>query len=390
MHAGDPPLTNEGEAPPVALYVHFPFCLSLCPYCDFVVYAGRDARGPTSRVPTFADAVVAEIGLRARSVRTPLRSVYLGGGTPSLMPAADIERILAAADDSFGLAPDAEITIEANPGSAERGDLSGLRSAGVNRISFGAQSFDADELRTLGRRHSPADIAESVLQARAAGFDNLSLDLLYDVPGQTIASWRDSLAVTLRLEPDHVSAYALNLDGADSEDGHLPVSRGATHWRAKAREGQDDDRAADMYEALDDTLGRAGLRWYEISNWARPGKESRHNLAYWRGDAWEAVGPGAHRFDGRTRSWNAARLDTYLAALRDGDLPPGAATQAQPWERTVLRLRTADGVAAADVGSAAAWSLENGLIEASADGFHLTLRGRLLSQSVFERLMPAE
>jgi putative oxygen-independent coproporphyrinogen III oxidase len=372
---------------PAALYVHFPFCLSLCPYCDFVVYAGRDARGPANRVAAFVDAVVTEIALRASSLRAPLRSVYLGGGTPSLMAAADVERILAAADDAFGIAPGAEITIEANPGPAERGDLRGFRAAGINRISFGAQSFDPDELKRLGRRHAPADIADSVREARVAGFDNLSLDLLYDVPGQTFASWRDSLDVTLRLEPDHVSAYALNLDGADVDDGHRPVSSGAGRWRATARTQQDEDRAADMYEALDDALGHAGLRWYEISNWSRPGKESRHNRVYWHGDAWEAVGPGAHRFDGLARrSWNAARLDAYLAALGRGELPPGAATNAEPWERTVLRLRTSEGVRAADLGGAAAWSLENGLLERVDDALRLTVRGRLLSNSVFERL----
>jgi oxygen-independent coproporphyrinogen-3 oxidase len=372
---------------PVALYVHFPFCLSLCPYCDFVVYAGRNARGPANRVSAFVDAVITEIELRGRPTAAPLRSVYLGGGTPSLMAAEDVERILAAADDAFGIAQAAEITIEANPGPSERGDLRGFRAAGVNRISFGAQSFQADELRSLGRRHTPTDIADSVRDARISGFDNLSVDLLYDGPGQTLASWRDSLLVTLALEPDHVSAYALNLDGTHVDDGHLPPSRGATAWRSAARRGQDEDRAADMYELADAMLGRAGYSWYEISNWSRPGRESRHNQAYWRGDAWEAVGPGAHRFDGvATRSWNAARLDSYMGALINSEAPPGTSVPAQAWETTVMRLRTSTGVEATELGEAGTWSLKNGLLEASGEALRLTVRGRLLSNSVFERL----
>ena len=401
------------SSPPVALYIHFPFCLSICPYCDFVVYGGRAARGPTSRINQLVDALEVEIGLRGRatrSPRTPLGSVYFGGGTPSLMSATQVERLLAAADAAIGIEADAEITIEANPGGGERGDLAGFRAAGVNRLSIGAQSFAADELRHLGRRHVPTDIVDTVFCARRAGFANISLDLLYDVPGQTIDSWRATLAGTFALEPDHVSAYALTLDDPDAEGvtgllgDHLPLRSGARRWRERTRTAQDADRAAEMYETADDALTAAGLRWYELSNWARPQRESRHNLTYWMGAAWEAVGPGAHAFDGaRARRWNAARLDAYLAALTPTDgsaarLPPGASettdeVTAQA-ERAILALRTGAGLELhqsdrSDLAEVLAWGREERLLEADGSAVRLTRRGRLLSNEVFARVLPA-
>lgn len=387
---------------PVALYVHFPFCVSVCPYCDFVVYGGKGARGPENRIADLVDAVVVEIGLRAVPGAS-LGSVYLGGGTPSLMSAAQVERLLAAADAAFGLQSDAELTIEANPGGGERGDLAGFRAAGVNRLSIGAQSFDAAELKRLGRRHAPTDIRATVGAARQAGFANISLDLLYDVPGQTIDSWRDTLAGTLALEPDHISAYALTLDDPDLEGitgpigDHLPLRPGARNWRTQASSEQDADRAAAMYEMADDAFATAGLHWYELSNWSLPGKASRHNLTYWRGDGWEAVGPGAHAFDGeQTRRWNAARLDTYLRAVSAGHLPPGDsvtvdAATAQG-ERAMLALRTGTGLVVGEspeIEAVVAWGTAQQLLESDESVVRLTRRGRLLSNELFARLLPA-
>lgn len=395
-------------AAPVALYLHFPFCLSICPYCDFVVYGGRPARGPGNQIEAFVDAVVVEIG--KRSVDARLGSVYLGGGTPSLMSAGQIQRLLAAIESGFGIAAGAEVTIEANPGSGERGDVAGFRAAGVNRISIGAQSFDPAELHRLGRRHSPADIADTVAVARSAGFDNMSLDLLYDVPGQTVGSWRRTLDAAVSLEPDHVSAYALALDDPETEGlvgptgDHLAVRPGARRWRERARPQQDDERAAEFYEIADEHLAAAGFAWYEVSNWARPGRASRHNLSYWLGDAWEAVGPGAHAFDGaRTRRWNAARLDGYLAALTPADgsaarLPLGGSETTDEAtadaERTILRLRTSFGlpveiVSRPQLRAALSWARATGLTKTSATGATLlTRRGRLLSNELFARLLP--
>jgi oxygen-independent coproporphyrinogen-3 oxidase len=385
---------------PVALYIHFPFCLSICPYCDFVVYAGRKARGPAAQIDRFVAALIAEIGLRAH--RAPLRSVYLGGGTPSLLSAAQVQRILGAVATSFGIADGAEITLEANPGDGERGDLSGFRAAGVNRLSIGAQSFDTDELKRLGRRHKGSDVAATVAAGRAAGFDNLSLDLLYDVPGQTTRSWRKTLDSALKLEPDHVSAYALDLAGAGESTDHLPITRGARQWRTRARAEQDDDRAATFYEMADEAFAAAGLQWYELSNWSRPGRESRHNLAYWLGNRWEAVGPGAHAFDGTTtRRWNLARLDGYLDALApavvsDVRLPPShsdtSAVPSAAAESAILRLRTVNGLKAAEAApfaAALAWARSMDLAEDRAGRVVLTLRGRLLANELFVRMLPA-
>jgi putative oxygen-independent coproporphyrinogen III oxidase len=404
------PAASQAAPLPVALYIHFPFCVSICPYCDFVVYAGRDARGPSNRIAPFVEALTAEIRIRARPARSPLTSVYLGGGTPSLLNPPQVEEILRSVDRAFGIAVGAEITLEANPGVDERGDLSGFRAAGVNRLSIGAQSFNAAELRRLGRRHSPTDVAQTVRAARHAGFDNVSLDLLYDVPAQTAHSWRRSLRSALALAPEHVSAYALTLDDPDVEGltgvrgDHLPLRPGARQWRNRARREQDDERGADFYEMAESMLAGAGLEWYELSNWARPGRRSGHNLAYWQGSAWEAIGPGAHAFDGaRTRRWNAARLDAYLAALSpvdgsDSRLPPGGFQTTDERtavaEQAMLRLRTRDGLPAAaarrpEFAPALAWARANGLAQMTAGGsVVLTLRGRLLSNEVALRLLP--
>jgi len=278
--------------PPVALYVHIPFCVSLCPYCEFVVYAGADARGPRNRVQAFVAALLREIDLRGRATaetwpdHQPLASVYLGGGTPSLLAAGDVAAILARIRDSYGVTTDAEITLEANPGPAERGDLEAAAAAGVTRVSFGAQSFDLVELRRLGRRHRREDVADAVGAARRAGIRSVNVDLLYDVPGQSEASWAASLDRALALAPDHLSLYALNLADAGREGltdaatgDHLPPTRGARRWREQARPDQDEDRAAAQYRHATDRLAADGWRGYEISNWARPGHESRHNRA---------------------------------------------------------------------------------------------------------------
>jgi putative oxygen-independent coproporphyrinogen III oxidase len=404
---------------PAGLYVHVPFCVSHCPYCDFVVVAGREARGPSNRIGRFLEALEIELELRADALdaawglpggptRPPLETLYLGGGTPSLLPASAIERLIGIVRERFGLAPGAEVTLEANPGPDERGDARALRDAGVTRLSIGAQSMDTDELRRLGRRHVPADLAATVSSAREAGIGSISLDLLYDVPASTLETWARTLDGALALEPDHLSLYALTLDDPDAEGitgpggDHLPTGRGARQWRDRARVEQDDDRAAAMYELADCRIADAGYAWYEISNWARPGHRSRHNLGYWEGRPWAAVGPGAHAFDGSTRTWNAARLDAYIAALVPADgttpnLPPGGRQPADPAGRTgeaaMLALRTSAGVPAADlddpsIGDALRWALDARLLEQTATNrLAFTLRGRLLSNELFVRLV---
>jgi oxygen-independent coproporphyrinogen-3 oxidase len=394
-----------------SLYVHVPFCLGVCPYCDFVVHGGRAATETGGLLDPFLRALLMELELRARDETTSagaLDTVYLGGGTPGLLGAARIGRLLESIDRQLGIATDAEISIELNPGPRDRGDVREFVAAGVNRISIGAQSFDSAELRRLGRRHDPGDVRETVRAARVAGATSVSLDLLYDVPDQTTASWAATLSEALALEPDHLSAYALTLDDPDAEGltgptgDHLPLRPGARRWRARAAVGQDPGRAAAMYRIADERLGRAGLRWYELSNWARPGHRCRHNLAYWRREPTLALGPGAHGFDGRQRWWNAARLTSYLGALLPGHggspaLPPGGSEvvggRAALFEGAMLGLRLAEGLpagiaraAAADqeMAAALAWSRDAGLLEAERPV--LSLDGRLLADELFVRM----
>ena len=421
-----PPLGgSEVATPPLSLYVHVPFCVSVCPYCDFVVVAGAQARGPRNRIEAFVEALRHEIELRADALdarwgrpgdeplplslaRPPLETLYFGGGTPSLLQWQAIAGLIGLVRARFGLAEQAEVTLEANPGPDERGNAAAFGAAGVTRISFGAQALDDTALRTLGRRHRTADVASAVVEARAAGIASLNLDLLYDAPGQSTVAFAATLEAAIALEPDHLSLYALALDDPDAEGltgqsgDHLPVSAGARRWRATARAAQDEDRAAAMYEHAVRRLAAAGFDGYEISNWARPGHESRHNLAYWERRPHEAVGPGAHAFDGGNRRWNAARLDRYIDSLVPADgspgrLPPGGTEIVTPMvaaaEAAILGLRLRQGLPAEAAASPPLaehlpWARATGLVHEAADGrITLTTRGRLLSNELFARLV---
>jgi oxygen-independent coproporphyrinogen-3 oxidase len=396
-------------SPAEGLYVHFPLCVSLCPYCDFVVFAGAAARGPGNRITAIFEALLTELDLRAALLpsdrRPPLASVYLGGGTPSLLTADQVGRLLDRIRVRLGLADDAEVTLEANPGADEVGDLAAFRAAGVTRLSIGAQSLDGSELRRLGRRHRPSDVVAAMSGARRAGFASISLDLLADVPGQSLGSWRRTLSMALDLGPDHLSVYSLTLDDPDADGltgplgDHLPLRGGARAWRQRARAEQSDERAAEMELVTDELAATAGLVRYEIANLARPGHESRHNLLYWQRRPHLAIGPGAHAFDGaRTRSWNAALLAPYVAALRAGRLPPGdreVVDEATALAETaMLGLRLVEGIDAAlashpELRPALDWARSHGLAEDRAGRTCLTQPGRLVANEVFERLLPA-
>ena len=275
----------RADGAPFALYVHVPWCRHVCPYCDFNVYAS--AEPPEA---PYVEALATELATRAQSAPWQgrgLRSVYLGGGTPSLLSVEAVAKVIEAAARAFGLAPGAEVSIEANPAGLGVERLAGYRAAGVTRLSLGAQSFTPTHLRTLGRDHTVEDIAAAVGAARDAGLDNVSLDLIFGVPGGTVAEWEADLAAALALRPPHVSAYSLTYEEA------TPFFT----WRAKGRiapVGEDDEAA--MAEAAGDALEAAGLARYEISSWARPGYESRHNLAYWDGSDYLGIGAGAHSF----------------------------------------------------------------------------------------------
>ena len=407
--------------PPRGLYLHVPFCRSLCPYCDFVVVAGAAAFGPRSRIGGYLRAVEREIDLRAAAVdrsfgalgsalrtgggtRAPLESLYLGGGTPSLLPQEALAALIARVRDRFGLADGAEVTLECNPGVDERGDARAAVQAGVTRFSIGVQSMNVDALRDLGRRHTPDDVSECVAAVRAAGATSVSIDLLADLPNVSLESWAASLSDAIALDPDHISVYALTLatDGADAgeADDRLATPAGALAWRVRAAAAQDEERGAEELELLDRRLPAAGFDWYEISNWAREGHTSRHNRLYWQRAAVEAVGPGAHAFDGVRRRWNSANLDAWEASLHAGELPPGGADEplseeGAAAELLVLSLRMSTGVVRDEAmrggfGEALRWGESNGLLAPHPDDstrIQLTLRGRLLSNELFSRIV---
>jgi oxygen-independent coproporphyrinogen-3 oxidase len=386
-----------------------------------VVIAGAAAFGPRSRMGGYLTAVEREIDLRANASdtafgalgemrsgvqRAPLETLYLGGGTPSLLPSEQLASLISRVRDRFGLASGAEVTLECNPGADERGDFTASVQAGVTRFSIGAQSMDVAALRDLGRRHGPDDVAASIREARAAGATSVSIDLLADLPGVSLESWARSLDAALALQPDHISVYALTLalGGADEGEGivddRLATPAGAIAWRQRAAAEQDEERGAQELELLDTQLPAAGLNWYEISNWARAGHTSRHNRLYWERASVEAVGPGAHAFDGAARRWNSANLDAWEEALTNGELPPGGASvqlsdRDAAAEALVLSLRMARGVDREDAvaqgfAEALIWGEANGVLAPhpeDATRVQLTMRGRLLSNELFSRIV---
>ena len=278
------------NATPHHLYVHVPFCRLVCAYCDFVTVGGRERE--TER---YAEALVRELALRPAPGE--LRTIYFGGGTPSLLSAAQVDTVVATALARWpGSAPE-EVTLEANPSQRERPDWTGLRQAGVTRISLGLQSLDDDDLRAIARGHTATEGRRAHADARAAGFANVSIDLIYGIPGQDLHRWERGLRAAVALEPDHLSLYALQLALAPDEWA-APPRRGALRWRRRMAQRQDDGVAAGQYRLAEEILEAAGYRHYELSSWARPGRESRHNAAYWARRAYTGICAGAHSYDG--------------------------------------------------------------------------------------------
>jgi oxygen-independent coproporphyrinogen-3 oxidase len=293
----------------IGLYIHVPFCRFKCYYCDFNTYAGMEGL-----IPQYVDALSTEIrrwgtALQADDLTHRLSSVYFGGGTPSLLTPQQLELVLGAVRDSFEVLHNAEITIEANPESVEAGAMRVRRSLGVNRVSMGAQSFQDDQLRMLGRLHDSSRIETAFAELRSAGLDDVSLDLMYGLPGQTMDDWSQSLSRVLALAPEHLSLYALTIE--ERTPFHRWVEVDST------LPNPDPDVAADMYEEASNRLESGGYRQYEISNWSRPGLESRHNLMYWRNGPFVGVGPGAHSFIGHSRFSVESQPREYLSRIAD-------------------------------------------------------------------------
>ena len=386
------PVPATGELPasaldglgtrPFGVYLHVPFCTTRCGYCDFNTYT--DLGGLQA---SYADAVVAELAL-ARAVlgdaAPPVATVFVGGGTPTLLPAADLVRVLRAVDDAFGLADDAEVTTEANPDSVTPASLAELREGGFTRVSFGMQSVVPHVLAVLDRTHTPGRPLEAVAEARAAGFEQVSLDLIYGTPGESDADWALSLEAASTAQVDHVSAYALIVEegtrlGRQVARGELPAP--------------DDDVLADRYLMAEEALG--GLGWYEVSNWGEP---CRHNLGYWRGGDWWGLGPGAHSHVGGVRWWNAKHPTAYAQRLAAGE-SPGVGRELltdedRRVERVLLELRLREGLPLALLHpagrEASRTHVEGGLLDRTAydaGRAALTLRGRLLADAVVRDLV---
>jgi oxygen-independent coproporphyrinogen-3 oxidase len=377
-------------ARPLGVYVHVPYCASRCGYCDFNTYTA-DELGPGAARSDYAAAAITEIDRAHAHLGVgagPVSTVFVGGGTPTLLPADDLVRMLEAITERFGLVDGAEVTTEANPESVDPAALERLVSGGFTRISFGMQSQDARVLAVLNRTHTPGRTAAAVAEARAAGFAAVNVDLIYGTPGESDDSWRATIDAALAMEPDHISAYALIV-----EEG--------TALAARIRRGElpapDDDVLADRYEIVDAALRAAGLAGYEVSNWARPGQACAHNLGYWRGDDWWGIGPGAHSHVGGVRWWNVKHPATYSAALAEGRWPAAArevlSRVEQRAEEILLRIRLAEGLPIDDALAPVARALAvDGLLDGDAlasGAAVLTARGRLLADAVARRLVDA-
>lgn len=291
---------------PASLYLHVPFCPSKCPYCDFVSYVGGDAL-----IEPYVVALCLEIERIARAAGSgPLDTVYLGGGTPSLLSPAQLDRIIQSVDKSFGIADGAELSMEANPGTVDAAKLHGFRAAGLNRLSFGCQSMDDAELRRLGRKHSVAEVHDAFNAARSAGFDNVNLDFMYGTPGQTLASWQRTLDAALTLAPEHLSLYPLTVE-PNTEFDRL--------YQSGALILPTDDDTVAMYNVACEMLRSTGYEHYEVANWSRTGRQCRHNLAYWRNEEFYAAGVGAHGYLRPERFAHVRGTKRYIEAIMNGD-----------------------------------------------------------------------
>ena len=380
-----------GEPRTLSAYVHVPYCRVRCGYCDFNTYTATELRG--AKQADFVDHVDAEIAIARAHLDTlgdsrELSTIFFGGGTPTLLPVADLVHTVSSLRENFGIAPGAEVTVEANPDSVDQAYLDALAAGGVTRVSFGVQSAVPEVLAALDRTHNPERVPEVVAAARASGLD-VSIDLIYGAPGETMDQWMRSLELVAQLDVDHVSAYSLIV-----EDG--------TALERKIRRGElaapDANLQADMYEAADRAFEDMGLIWYELSNWSRnEATRSRHNMAYWLNQDWWGFGAGAHSYLAGRRWWNvkhpaayASRVMDGLSPEQDGETPTSSETQL---ERVLLGTRLSSGFEIADLDESVRSEVDalvaDGLISVQGENGErivLTLQGRLLADAVVRRL----
>ncbi len=390
---GELPASAAATVPgrPLSFYLHVPFCRTRCGYCDFNTYTAAElGDAPGASRSGYADAVLTELDLAAAVLGpgTPaVGTVFVGGGTPTLLPAEDLGRMLDGVRDRFGLADGAEVTTESNPDSIDEAGLTRLVEHGFNRISFGMQSVRPQVLAVLDRVHTPGRPQQAVAEAKRAGFAHTSLDLIYGTPGESLADWEASVTAAIEAGPDHISAYSLIVE---------PGTRLATRIRRGDLPMPDEDDLADKYELADKVLGQAGYRNYEISNWALgPDDRCRHNLAYWLGHNWWGVGPGAHSHVGGVRWWNVKHPAAYAARLHQGLSPAHAreilTAEERRVERVLLEIRLDTGLDPAVLTARELTRVPElrarGLVADDAGALVLTPAGRLLADGVVRDLL---
>ena len=375
----------------LSFYIHIPYCIRRCGYCDFNTYTPSELKGPdiASVSTDYIDAAILEIEMAAqRFGGADVPTIFFGGGTPSLLPARDLGRVVSAIRNNFSIAKDVEITIEVNPDSVIMDFLSEARSWGATRISMGMQSASPHVLAVLDRTHNPENVTSAVDMARRAGYAHVSVDLIYGSPGESVDDWRQTISSALALDIDHISAYALIV-----EEG--------TKFAKKVERGElempPDDETAEKYLAIDSALHEAGFQWYELSNWAKPGGECRHNINYWNGAQWWGVGPGAHSFVDNRRWWNVKHPQTYKRLIAEGKSAENSSETLTygdlALEFIMLRMRMRSGIERKALSKEQQQTIETYLSSGHIDSVQwqlgravLTPQGRLIADRVVREL----
>ena len=374
---------------PLSFYIHVPYCVSRCGYCDFNTYTPSELNGDLAQVSNgYIDQLIKEVDIAGTRVSNEISTIFIGGGTPTLLDPIDFKRLLDKLQNKFGFKEGIEITIEANPDSVKNEKLEKLISIGINRISFGMQSAVPHVLKVLDRTHDPLNIERSVTAAKSAGFKEISVDLIYGSPGESIEDWKLSIQSALQLPITHVSAYALILETG---------TRLANQVKRKEFEIPDDGETAEKYLIADREFTKHGFSWYELSNWAKPGSECKHNLAYWQGDNWWGLGPGSHSHIDGERFWNIKHPNTYRNALKEGSPIAGSevlTAEDIENERVMLEIRLPSGIDKASLKSAqldqVSQYLEGGELDKSAwqnGRIALTANGRLVADRIVRSIL---
>ncbi len=379
---------------PLSFYIHIPYCVKRCGYCDFNTYTPGELKAGSDIAQVsngYIDLLIQESKIARSEVSTskPISTIFFGGGTPTLMEPADLGRVLKSLEADFGFAQDIEITIEANPDTVTKAKLNQLLDTGINRISFGMQSASSHVLKTLDRTHNPENVIKATTWAREVGFNQVSVDLIYGTPGESIADWDQTIDAALALPITHISAYAL-------------IVENGTKLAAEVKRGEiiipDEDQTADKYLLADEKFTKAGFNWYELSNWAKAGGECRHNIAYWQGSNWWGLGPGAHSHIDGKRFWNVKhptayreRLISSTSPIMDSELLSDSEKES---ERVMLEIRLPEGISKSSVTSAALLRLESYLTggQLSAQDWELgrislTLSGRLMADRIVREIL---